>query len=107
LVSLLIEPVCPIRGSPARGGAVENINYVLLGIVIEDVTGRPLRNVFRTGVLDGPGLDGLVYPEQHALAADGWQVESVSASLARWGYELLRRLGAFRRVACRDDPLPR
>ena len=66
----------------------QNINYVLLGIVIEDVTGRPLWNVFRTGVLDRPGLDGLVYPERHALAADGWRVESMSSSLARWGYEL-------------------
>jgi len=66
----------------------QNINYVLLGMVIEHVTGRPLWSVLHSGVLDEPGLDGLVYPQKHALAADGWQIESDPASLARWGYEL-------------------
>jgi D-alanyl-D-alanine carboxypeptidase len=68
--------------------AYANINYVLLGTIIEHVTGRPLWEVLRTGVLDRPGLDGLVYPVKDALAADGWKIESDPASLARWGYEL-------------------
>jgi len=65
-----------------------NINYILLGMIIEHVTGRPLWDVLRSGVLDRPGLDGLVYGVKGALAADGWRIESDPASLARWGYEL-------------------
>ena len=65
-----------------------NINYILLGTIIEHVTGRPLWEALRTGVLDRPGLDGLVYGVKNALAADGWRIESDAATLARWGYEL-------------------
>lgn len=65
-----------------------NINYILLGMIIEHVTGRPLWEVLRPGVLDRPGLDGLVYRVKGALAADGWRIESDPAALARWGYEL-------------------
>jgi CubicO group peptidase (beta-lactamase class C family) len=65
-----------------------NINYILLGTIIEHVTGRPLWEALRTGVLDPPGLDGLVYGVKDALAADGWRIESDAATLARWGYEL-------------------
>ena len=66
----------------------ENINYVLLGMIIEHVTGGPLWEALRTGVLDRPGLDGLVYPVKNALAGDGERIRSDPASLARWGYEL-------------------
>jgi CubicO group peptidase (beta-lactamase class C family) len=65
-----------------------NINYILLGTIIEHVTGRPLWEALRSGVLDRPGLDGLVYGVKDALAADGWMIESDPATLARWGYEL-------------------
>jgi D-alanyl-D-alanine carboxypeptidase len=65
-----------------------NINYILLGMIIEHVTGRQLWEVLRSGVLEHPGLDGLVYRRKDALAADGWKIESDPASLARWGYEL-------------------
>ena len=65
-----------------------NINYILLGTIIEHVTGRSLWEALRSGVLDRPGLDGLVYTVKDALAADGWGIESDPASLARWGYEL-------------------
>ena len=65
-----------------------NINYILLGKIIEHVTGRPLREALYSGVLDRPGLDGLVYWWKDALAGDGGGVGSDPASLARWGYEL-------------------
>jgi D-alanyl-D-alanine carboxypeptidase len=65
-----------------------NINYILLGMIIEHAAGRPLWESLRSGVLDRPGLDGLVYRVKDALAADGWRIESDAASLARWGYEL-------------------
>ena len=65
-----------------------NINYILLGTIIEHITGRPLSEALRSGVLDRPGLDGLVYRVKDALAADGWNIESDPATLARWGYQL-------------------
>jgi D-alanyl-D-alanine carboxypeptidase len=68
--------------------AYANINYVLLGMIIEQVTARPLWEALRSGVLDRPGLEGLVYLQKDALAADGWRIESDPASLARWGYDL-------------------
>lgn len=77
-----------VLGSPGSSINYANINYVLLGSIIEHVTGRPLGNVLRSGVLDRPGLGGLVYRVKSALAADGWRIESDPASLVRWGYEL-------------------
>jgi D-alanyl-D-alanine carboxypeptidase len=35
-------------------------NYVLLGVIIEHVTGRPLAEVLRGGVLDGDGYERLI-----------------------------------------------
>lgn len=66
----------------------QNINYVLLGVIIEHVTGGSLWEALSSGVLNRPGLDGLVYLRKDALAADGEMIESDPASLARWGYEL-------------------
>ena len=63
-------------------------NYVLLGTIIEHVTGKSLSAAVRADVLAHPGLDGVVYRVADALASDGWGVETTSASLARWGYEL-------------------
>lgn len=65
-----------------------NMNYILLGSIVEQVTERPFWEALHSGVLDRPGLDGLAYGEKSALAADGWKIEATSASLARWGYEL-------------------
>ena len=36
-------------------------NYVLLGLIVEQVTGRPLAEVLRGGVLDGDGYERLIY----------------------------------------------
>jgi len=64
-------------------------NYVLLGTMIEQVfRPKPLSDALRSGVLDHPGLEGLDYTVENALAADGWGVETTPSSLARWGYEL-------------------
>jgi D-alanyl-D-alanine carboxypeptidase len=84
LLKRVPEPFFP------AGSEVEyaNINYILLGMIIEHVTGQSLWEALRSGVLDRPGLDRLAYREKGALAADGWRIESDPASLARWGYEL-------------------
>ena len=36
-------------------------NYLLLGLIIEHVTGRPVAEVLRSGVLDGEGYERLIY----------------------------------------------
>ncbi len=84
LFRMLPEPTAP------AGNGVEyaDTNFVLLGTIVEHVTGRPLAKALRSDVLDDPALDGLVYTVGDALAADGWGVESTPASLAQWGYEL-------------------
>jgi CubicO group peptidase (beta-lactamase class C family) len=63
-------------------------NYLLLGSIIEHVTGRPLADTLRSDVLAQPGLEGIAYTVPDAMASDGWGVETTSASLARWGYDL-------------------
>ena len=84
LFRMLPEPTAP----PGSGPEYADTNFVLLGTIVEHVTGRPLAKALRSDVLDDPALDGLVYTVGDALAADGWGVESTPASLARWGYEL-------------------
>lgn len=81
---MLPKPVAPPDSRTEYAGP----NYVLLGAIIEHVTGRPLAEVLRSGVLANPALDGLAYTAEGALASDGWGVETTSAALARWGYEL-------------------
>ena len=74
--------------SPGSELHYASTNYVLLGAIIEHLTGRPLSDALHAGVLDRPGLDGIAYTVTDALAADGWGVETTAASWARWGYEL-------------------
>jgi CubicO group peptidase (beta-lactamase class C family) len=81
---MLPEPVAPPDSRTEYAGP----NYILLGSIIEHVTGRPLAEVLRSGVLANPALDGLAYTADGAFASDGWGVETTSAALARWGYEL-------------------
>jgi D-alanyl-D-alanine carboxypeptidase len=49
------------RGRVGTKFEYRGINYVLLGLIIEHVTGRPLADVLRSGVLAGDGYDRLIY----------------------------------------------
>jgi len=74
----------------AAGSTIEytNLNFLLLGEIIEQITGRSFSQVTLTDVLAQPALGGLKYGEvQDALAADG-DMATDPATLARWGYEL-------------------
>ena len=75
--------------SPA-GSTTEyaNINFLLLGEIIEQVTGRPLAAAIRDGVLDDPDLERIEYGVKDAMAADGWRMLADPAALVRWGYQL-------------------
>ena len=79
------DPIAP-AGSTIQ---YANINFILLGAIIEQVTGRSLSQTTLTGVLAHPALGGLGYSGiKNALAGDGWDVVTDPATLARWGYEL-------------------
>ena len=56
-----LDTVSPERGP--LGGEWEYIgtNYLFLGLIIEQVTGRPVAEVLRDGVLDGDGYERLIY----------------------------------------------
>jgi D-alanyl-D-alanine carboxypeptidase len=110
----LLELVADSRSPAGRWYEYSSTNYVLLGLVIEQVRQRPLAEVLRDGVLSGNGLERLVFqPDElptepmampfgqssSALEAGGGYLPSLagataagaaggmasdSASLARW-----------------------
>lgn len=65
-----------------------NANYVLLGLVIEQVRGRPVADVLRDGVLDIDGVERLIYqPDEvptEPMATPGGQ--STAALKKNGGY---------------------
>lgn len=60
----------PSRRTPAGSEFdYSSTNYLLLGLILEHVTGRPVARTLRDGVLDGPGLERLVYqPDKRPTA---------------------------------------
>jgi D-alanyl-D-alanine carboxypeptidase len=65
-----------------------NVNYVLLGLVIEQIRGRPVADVLRDGVLDIDGVARLIYQPDEAptepIAMPGGQ--SMAALKKNGGY---------------------
>ena len=57
----LLGTVGPERGPVGQAWEYRGINYVLLGLIVEHVTGRPLAKVLRSGVLEGAGYERLIY----------------------------------------------
>ncbi len=57
----MLATVAPERGPVGQAWEYIGTNYVLLGLIIEHVTGRPLAEVLRDGVLDGDGYERLIY----------------------------------------------
>ena len=51
----------PERGPVSQAWEYWGINYVLLGLIVEHVTGRPAAEVLRSGVLNGDGFERLIY----------------------------------------------
>ena len=58
--------VTPDRAPAGEAFLYTDTNYVLLGLVIEHVRGKPLVDVLRHGVLDVEGTDRLVYQPAEA-----------------------------------------
>ena len=57
----LLGTIGPERGPVSQAFEYRGITYVLLGLIVEHVTGRPLAEVLRGGVLDGKGYERLIY----------------------------------------------
>ena len=71
----------PADRTPAGGSFnYTNVNYLLLGLVIEQVRGRPLTEVLREGVLHIDGVERLIYqpdedPTEPMAMPDGASTE--------------------------------
>jgi CubicO group peptidase (beta-lactamase class C family) len=57
----VLATVGPERGPVGQAFEYRGTNYVLLGLIVEHVTGRPLAEVLRSGVLAGDGYERLIY----------------------------------------------
>jgi CubicO group peptidase (beta-lactamase class C family) len=57
----VLETVGPERGRVGEAVEYRGTNYVLLGLIVEHVTQRPLAKVLRSGVLAGNGFERLIY----------------------------------------------
>ena len=56
-----LATVGPKRGPVGQSWEFIGTNYILLGVILEQVTGRPLAKVLRSGVLAGHGYERLIY----------------------------------------------
>ncbi|AWZ12176.1 serine hydrolase domain-containing protein [Streptomyces sp. ICC1] len=57
----------PVQFAPGAEFDYSNTNLVLLGLVIEKITGRPLHEVIKQDVLEPAGLRSTVFPTSAAL----------------------------------------
>jgi D-alanyl-D-alanine carboxypeptidase len=49
--------------APGSGWAYSNTNYVLLGLVLEQVTGKPIGDLYRQQIIEPLGLENTSFPE--------------------------------------------
>lgn len=84
----LLALVGSARAPAGREFDYSSTNYVLLGLILEHVTGRPVAEVLRDGVLGGAGYERLIYqPDQRPtdpMAAPGGA--PVTTPKGRGGY---------------------
>jgi len=81
----LLESIPDARG-PVDAFEYSSTNYVLLGLVIEHVRGRPLVEVLRNGVLDVPGTERLIsQPEERPTAPMAMPFGESTAALKKGG----------------------
>jgi D-alanyl-D-alanine carboxypeptidase len=62
----VLELVSPDRDPAGEAFDYTDANYLLLGLVIEQVRGRPVADVLRDGVLSGEGVERLIYQPDEA-----------------------------------------
>jgi CubicO group peptidase (beta-lactamase class C family) len=84
----LADGVLPITADPGPTPVYANVNYDILAAIVDHVTGRPLPEVVRAGVLSGPGLDGIVFEADGVRWPHDGHMRTDATTMARWGYEL-------------------
>ena len=57
-------PPCSASRQPAPRFLYTNANYLLAGLLIEEVTGTTVPGALRSGVLSAPGLERLDYQDE-------------------------------------------
>ncbi len=62
----VLDLVAATRSPAGTAHEYSSTNYVLLGMIIEQVRGRPLAGVLRDGVLSGDGLERFVFQPDEA-----------------------------------------
>ena len=82
----LLAAIPADRTTVGEASAYGNTNYLLLGLVIEEVTGRPMAEVLRDGVLGIDGVERLIYqPDEiptQPIAIENGQSTDVSSPTA-------------------------
>ncbi|MFB7468752.1 serine hydrolase domain-containing protein [Streptomyces sp. NPDC056224] len=74
----------PVQFAPGEKWEYSNTNLILLGLVIEKITGRPLREVIERNVLEPAGLRHTLFPvgaEFPAPHAQGYTDQSASGRI--------------------------
>ncbi|MEW2136321.1 serine hydrolase domain-containing protein [Streptomyces sp. NPDC005409] len=74
----------PVQFQPGAEFEYSNTNLVLLGLVVEKVTGRPIHEVIQRDVLDPAGLRRTVFPTDAAIPAPyahGYSDETASGKI--------------------------
>jgi len=85
IVAFAADPANEPLFEPGEGQAYGDINYVLLGLVVREVAGEPLREFVRREIFEPLGMDNSWYLSAHPEAprARGYTLES----------EILRTIG--------------
>jgi D-alanyl-D-alanine carboxypeptidase len=90
-VAIAHKPYFP----PGQGYHYSNTNTILLGMIIEQITGRPVQDVLRTRILQPLGLTHTVFPTTaampsphlHGYAVEGGPLMEVNtAANMSWGW---------------------
>src|SRR5256714_5516340 len=90
-VAIAHKPYFP----PGQGYHYSNTNTILLGMIIEQITGRPVQDVLRTRILQQLGLTHTIFPTTmampsphvHGYSADGGPLTEVNTTAnMSWGW---------------------
>jgi D-alanyl-D-alanine carboxypeptidase len=90
-VAIAHKPYFP----PGKGFHYSNTNTILLGLIIEQITGRPVQDVLRTRILQPLGLTHTIFPTTvampsphlHGYSAEGGPLMEVNTTMnPSWGW---------------------
>ncbi len=82
----------PLDFEPGSQFAYSNTNYILLGIILEEASGRPVHELLREWVFDPLGMDSTSTPNHeplagepaHAYVVSGGQSEDLTELILHW-----------------------